>query len=246
MDKGENLHAGHRARMVEKFLKNPELFSDHEILEILLFYALPRKDTNALAHKFLRTFGDLNGVLNASVEQIKSVDGSGDKDATFFMMFKKVIERLKNTKKEAVYMGTFEQTVKVVVPFFDKMRTETFAMFLLDKNFKLLATTSFCDNNRASVGADLPELISAFNTHKPACAIIAHNHPSNNPMPSKEDFLTTKKLFILCELNGVVLTDHIIVSGERTFSFRMEGVFEKVKETSQLNKIFDKLQGEII
>ena len=241
MDKGENLHAGHRARLVEKFLKNPELFSDHEILEILLFYALPRKDTNALAHKFLKTFGDLNGVLNASTEQLKSVDGSGDRVATFLMLFKKTLERVNNLKKKEVYMQNYQQTIDVVVPFFDNMRTETFVMFLLDKNFKLLAKASFCDNKEASVGADLPELISAFNIHKPTYAIMAHNHPSNNPLPSKEDFLTTKKIFVLCELNGVALIDHVIVSGKKTYSFRFEGHIEKFEKTVKLNNIFDNL-----
>lgn len=241
MDKGENLHAGHRARMTEKFLKHPELFSDHEILEILLFYALPRKDTNALAHKFLKTFGDLKGVFNASPEQIKSVDGCGDRVATFLMLFKQTIDRVNNAEKKEIYMQNYQQTIDVIVPFFDKMRTETFAMFLLDKNFKLLAKTSFCDNKEASVGADLPELISAFNIHKPTYAIMAHNHPSNNPLPSEEDFLTTKKIFVLCELNGVALIDHVIVSGKKTYSFRFEGHIEKFEKTVKLNNIFDKL-----
>ena len=244
MDKRENLHAGHRARMTEKFLKNPDGFSDHEVLEVLLYYAIPRKDTNALAHKILKTFGDLKGVLNAGVEQLKAVDGLGDKACACIALFSQITKRAFMDKKKDVYMGSLFDTINVVVPTFKKKEKECFIAFLLDKNYKLLAPIEFSDDEKAKVSADIPELITAFNVHKPVYAIIAHNHPSKQVSPSEEDCLTTKKLHVLCELHGVLLLDHVIVSDNKTFSFDKEGLLEKIRDVAQLNRIFDKLQGE--
>ena len=93
MSKEKNVHAGHRARAVDLLLNNADALSDHQILEVLLFYVIPRQDTNPLAHKLIKIFGDLEGVFNASLSQLSAVEGVGEKVSAFILAMGEVLKR---------------------------------------------------------------------------------------------------------------------------------------------------------
>ena len=95
----ENLHANHRSRMIGRFLKSPDSLNDHEILEILLYFTVKRKDTNPLAHKILSYFKDLSAVFEADADTLKKIDGVGDKIAAELLTISQVIKRVENIKK---------------------------------------------------------------------------------------------------------------------------------------------------
>lgn len=243
MNGEENLHAGHRDRTVKKFLNNPDAFSDHELLEILLFYAIPRKDTNALAHRIIKMFGNLSGVLNASPKQLTAVDGVGEKVATEIAVVGKIFKRIARTKKEKRYYNTFECVREQLTEIFSGQREEKFVMLLLGKKYELLSEISFSDNEKSSVSADVSEFASVFGIHRPSYAVIAHNHTSSCSEPSKEDDFTTHKINLLCDIHGVGLLDHVIFSSDgKVFSYAMENRLDKIKANSNFDKFFNEIK----
>lgn len=236
--KHEKIHLGHRSRAIKKFLLSPQAFAEHEILETLLYYAIPRVDTNPLAHRLIKIFGSLDGVFGASYEQLISIDGVGDKVASFLMLIGQVVKRTCENSKEKVKLKSTFEVKEWLVEFFSGKREESFVMVMLDENYKLISYCEFSDKNAREVKAEIPEVITAFNVHKPKFAIFSHNHPSKDITPSVADQLATKKLNLLCEINDVNLLDHIIVSGNQTYSYRQTGELDNIKQTASLNNIF--------
>ena len=241
MGEDRNLHAGHRARAVELLLNNAGALTDHQILEVLLFYVVPRKDTNPLAHRLIKIFGDLNGVFVASKEQLSAVEGVGEKLSAFIVAMGEVLKRASIKAERQIDFSTPQKTKEFLVGLLGKERCEKFVMLLLDKKYSLIAKVEFTDNEKHKVSAEIPELVSALNVYKPVYAILTHNHTSGSCSPSGEDDFSTKKINLLCQLNGVNLIDHVIVSGENTFSYKEQGIIEKIKEQTNLQKIFNEI-----
>ena len=241
MSVDNNLHKGHRERTIKKFLQSADSFPEHEVLEVLLFFALPRIDTNPLAHRLIQMFGSLDGVFNATAEQLLSVDGVGEKVATQILLVSQVIKRIKNNAKETEhYLINFAKAKEYLVSLFQGLNHEKFVILLLSKKYKLLANLEFSNDAVHSVSAEIPDLVKAINIHKPAFAIIAHNHPSGNITPSEQDDFTTKKLNVILDLHDVNLFDHVIVSGERAYSYNQERRIDEIKKAT-LNKLFNKI-----
>lgn len=239
----KNIHEGHRERTIKKFLKNPAAFSDHEVLEVLLFFALPRKDTNALAHRILNVFGSVDGVFNASACQLEKIDGVGKRLSAYILSIGQLFSRLAlSSKVKDEILNTPEKTKLAISPLFYGQNFETFVMVLLDKNYRVIAKSIFCDKDRGQVSAEIPEIITAIEAHKPKFMVIAHNHPSFKCLPSNEDDFTTKKINVLCELYDVVLSDHLIFAGDNVYSYKQEGRLDEIRRTAVLNKLFDKIK----
>lgn len=239
----KGLHSGHRERMIEKFIEAKGNFPDHELLEILLYGYLPRKDTNPIAHKLLRLFGDINGVFSAKVEDLVKVDGIGKKAATGIAITGKLIERLKDAKenKAPVSMSSLENVKKEACPMLKCLKEEKFLLFLLDAKYKKKAFVTYKDENESKVSADIPEIRNALFIHKPKYALMVHNHPSGNLTPSKEDDLATKKMNFLCAVNGVTLLDHVIICGDKAYSYVRENRLDDLVKNFDFDKIIEKL-----
>ena len=197
MSEQENLHAGHRKRLVDKLIENPDALAPHEYLEILLFPLLPRKNTNDIAHRLLKTFGSLDLIFTASPKELMSVDGVGERVAAELVVFGKLFQLLKGKKEEISYATSFCQIKDYLAACFKNLRDEKLLLVLLNKNYKIITKIEYTDNNSESVTADIPEMAKAVAIHKPTYAIIAHNHPSGNAVPSKSDDLTIKKFIAL-------------------------------------------------
>ena len=235
----ENIHAGHRERMINKFLKSPIAFSDHELLEILLFYSIPRKNTNDIAHRLLRAFGTLEKVFSATADELKAVKGVGDKVATEILVVGRIIELCGKRGKEKEKLSTLAQLKEVLIDYFREIREEKFLLLLLDNKYKVITKLIFSDENRERVTAEIPEIANAFALHKPTFAVISHNHPSGSIEPSKEDDETTQKIDVLCGIHCVKLIDHVIVSGDKIYSYHYNDRLEQIKKQSNL--IFNSL-----
>lgn len=242
MNTNDNLHAGHRERMIAKLLKSPETFTDHELLETLLFFLIPRKDTNALAHLILNSFGSLTSVFDASAKQLKKVKGVGDKVASGIVVLGQLMKRIINENAEEKFFGSFKNVKSELFDFFKDKKAEVFLVLLLDKHFKLLGRAIFTDDKKDSVSLDVPELADAIQLHKPAGIILAHNHLSSSVEPSEEDIFTTQKIGIICEVNSVKLIDHVIVSGSNAYSLEREGLLEDILKIARLNNLFNTIK----
>ena len=243
MSNEENLHAGHRERTIEKFLNNPTAFSEHELLEMLLFYSIPRKNTNDIAHKILKAFGSLDNVFNASPKELIAVDGVGEKSATLIVLFSAIMKEVLSKSKPKRQMISFNEIKSVLTERLKGIKDERFLLFLLDKNYNEKAVIEFNDQKSDRVSADVTEIANAIALHKPSFAIIAHNHPSGNPFPSEQDDNTTKQINLLCNLHNVELVDHVIVSDENFYSYHHSYRLSEIKRSADLNKIL-RSQGE--
>ncbi len=242
MSLDNNLHKGHRERTIKKFLQSADTFPDHEVLEVLLFFAVPRIDTNPLAHRLIQMFGSLDGVFNATAEQLMTVGGVGEKVATQILLVSQIVKRVSaTTKKKEHYLINFAKAKEYLLGLFEGLHHEKFVILLLNKKYKLLASVEFTDEAIHSVTADIPELVKAINIHKPSYAIVAHNHPSGNVMPSAQDDFTTKKLNVLLDLHDVNLFDHVIVCGNKAYSYNRENKIDEIKKAT-LGNLFNKIQ----
>lgn len=241
MSVDNNLHKGHRVRTIKKFLESADSFPEHEVLEVLLFFALPRIDTNPLAHRLVQMFGSLSGVFNATPEQLLTVEGVGERVATQILLISQIVKRILNEQnKKEYYLINFASAKEYLFGVFNGLKHEKFVILLLNKKYKLLANVEYSDEEPNSVKAEVPDLVQAINIHKPTYAIVAHNHPSGNVMPSRQDDFTTKKLNVVLELHDVNLFDHIIVSGDKAYSYNQENKIEEIKKAT-LNTLFNKI-----
>jgi DNA repair protein RadC len=234
-----NLHEGHRARLKVKFLENPSIVSDHELLEVLLYGALPRVDTNEIAHRLLKVFGSLSGVFSATEKELTCIEGVGKSAATAIMVVGKVAERLikerANTKTKRMF--SFYENKEEIIADLGGLYEEKVIIYLLDDKYRKISSIVFEDRERFSVKLDIPELAKAVAIHKPKFAIVAHNHPSGMLEPSGDDDFTTQRLCLLCSVHGVTLIDHVIVAGNAAFSYRQSGRLQPLLEKADIHKL---------
>jgi DNA repair protein RadC len=228
--------------MIEKFLNNPQSFSDHELLEVLLFYAIPRRNTNEIAHRLLRTFGSLEKVFNADKQMLKSVDGVGDKVAAEIMLVSRLINVIHEKQTTPTRIANFGELYKYIQKLFENVKkVEKFNMVLLSSEFKVLTCVDFTDNIASSVSVEIPELVNAFVIHKPKYLIISHNHVSGDPKPSESDDVMTMRVNILCALHGVKLFDHLIV-GKTLYSYRDKGDLDRLMVKADIHSILREIK----
>lgn len=246
-----DIHKGHRERMIEKALRGVDNLDDHELLEILLYPVVPRKDVNPLAHGLLNRFGSLSAIFNASAENLASIKGVGDKTAAQLLIYGRILLRIReNEKKESTALKKWDKqkdNEKELLSLFDGITEERFIILLLDKKFRLLNKMVFDGNYTDRINADSNELIDSIALLKPSYMIVSHNHPSGNLSPSRQDDLTTAKLNFICVAHNVDLLEHIIVGGGKTYSYRNDDKhrLEVIKNNCDLGKIYNNLRENI-
>ena len=234
----ENVHENHRQRLREKFLKNPDALNKHELLELLLFYAIPRKNVNPLAHQLLDKFGSVNGVLSASANELLSVDGMGESTSAFITTLGKLLDVVAEEEmQEGLKLFNLENVKKYLIKFFSNYDKEVFYAFFLSKTEKVIAKVSYTSDKVDEINFLLSEFSRSFASVKPYAVVVAHNHPSGNPEPSKKDDSATEKMYLMFSLNGVKLYDHVIVAGNKIYSYSSDGRLAKI--ASSVNSKFD-------
>lgn len=207
-------HSGHRERLRKKFIINDvDSLEDHEILELALFYAIPRKNTNEIAHNLLDTFGSITAIFDAPINQLKKVNGMGESSAVFIKLIcslTRLYHERKYSDKNSIM--SFDELKDLLANKFIGRNEEVVAVSLLDAKGKLLFSGVI---NKGSVnGVDLyvRKIIELVTFYNASSFIMAHNHPSGIAIPSRDDINSTEKIFKLFESMGVRLIDHIIVT----------------------------------
>ena len=234
----EQLHEGHRERIINKFNEYPDAFNDHELLEIFLFAVYPRKDTNDIAHRLISAFGSINNVFKADAERLMTVKGVGKAVAAQIVLHAKLMQKIaaaENAEKD-VKFTSFEKTKDEIAVLFKGLKGEKFYFFLLDDAFKSVFRLEYSGIGD-EVLTDTAEIARAMSLHKAKFALMAHNHPSGNVEPSEKDDVATKKFLIVCDLHGIKLSDHIIVANDKCFSYFSSGRLNYIKEKTDLDKI---------
>ena len=234
--------------MVEKFFNNPNSFSEHELLEMLLFPLIPRKNTNDIAHRLLKTFGSIKSVLNASPKELASINGVGIKTASSLALYGKIFESiLTKTKKSPISMGfSYESNLKEIIENFVGLKVELFVLYLLDRNYKVLNKISYQSNKADEVDGNVSEIVKAIAINNPTYAIMCHNHPFGRATPSANDDASTIKMNLLCSLHGVTLLDHVIVGRDfSSYSYHTTGKMIDIKNSYGINSLVkNKMEDE--
>jgi len=216
---------GHRERLRRRFQAvGLNGFHDHEVLELLLTYAIPRRDVKKIAKDLLEKFGSLSAVIDAHPQILEKVNGLGPKAALFISLVAQLFRRYEQDKfSQKKKIRCIEDALKHLKPFVDKPFESLWAVVMNSAN-DVLATEMIQAGsvNKVSV---IPRLVvEAVITHRATAIILAHNHPSGNPEPSTMDKEITKILQNLLHQIDVTLLDHIIIAGTRYFSFAEKGL----------------------
>lgn len=219
------IHDGHRDRVRRRFLESGlDGFADHEALELLLYYAIPQKDTNPVAHALLQRFGSLSGVFSAPVELLAQVEGVGERTAALLRLVPQIERkaRLAEAKREVILDGR-ERIGNYLLELFARERNEAVYEICLDRKGKLLACKCLGEGSASAVNLDIRKLVENALLTSASSVVLAHNHPSGIALPSEGDQATTLQARTVLESIGVRLEDHIIVADGDYVSFSQSG-----------------------
>ena len=209
------LHSGHRERLKERFLlSNGKDFTDHELLELLLFYIIPRVNTNELAHSLINEFGSLQGVFDADPKFLEKVAGAGKNTSLFFALHDVIMNRIgmEDCKEKKFVADKLSKVGNYLCRYYKGSRCEEFCVMLLDNSLTLIdfATMSTGSVNSASVDV---RKIARYALEKDASyVILSHNHPSGTVDESSEDRVVTLQIEAALRTLGISLIEHIIVN----------------------------------
>lgn len=218
-------HAGHRQRMRERFLKmGLDSFEPHEVLELLLTYSIPRKNTNIIAHKLIDTFGSISAVFDAPFEALIEVDSITENSATLIKMIPQILRFYKNGINESKCLNTVEKVIGYFSVAFIGLTKEEFKVCCLDNGLNVISCTTIAKgtNKSAHISARLvaEEAFKANSSN----VIIAHNHPDTYCTPSEADKVITRKLRTALKAIDIDVLDHIIVGKDGVLSFKEIGL----------------------
>ena len=221
----ETIHDGHRQRLKNRFLKEGlEHFDEHQVLELLLFYCIPRQDTNPIAHALLEHFGSLTQVMEASPSELQKVKGMGESSAAFLSLLNSFCRYYQiNRASSAVILNTLEECGRYLMPFFYGRRNETVYLLCLDAKCKVLSCKEVGEGSVNSAAVPIRRIVEMALGANATSAILAHNHPSGIAVPSGEDVLTTRQLAIALAAVDITLVDHMIMADDEFVSLRQSG-----------------------
>ena len=211
-----SIHDGHRQRMKERFLaEGMDHFSDYQVLELLLFYAVPRKDTNPIAHALMDHFGTLSQVLEAPVEELEKVAGVG-RNAAILMKLVTEVGRcyLVDRSNRNVILETISECGDYLKSFFFGRRNETVFILCLDAKCKVLACREVGEGSVNSANVPIRRIVEMALSANATSVVLAHNHPSGLAFPSEEDVITTRRVAAALSMVEIRLVDHIIVADD--------------------------------
>ena len=220
------VHDGHRQRKKEQFRQHGlDAFADHEALELLLYYAIPRQDTNPVAHRLLERFGSLDGVFSASFAELESVDGVGESAATLIRLLFPLCRRVRTAGTgHDVILNSTERAGAYFLDLFFGEKQEVFYEACLDAKGKLTACCPLAEGSADSVSVNVRKVVENALNANASHVILSHNHPSGIALPSDADNRTTIQIRRALEGIGVRLADHIIVADGDFVSLRDNGL----------------------
>lgn len=219
------VHENHRARMQARVERDGlESLAEHEALEYLLFLAIPRKDTNELAHRLIEHFGDFCKVMEAEPSELMRVKGIGPKSARVIstvMAYSRYYSLKK--RKHRVALACTDAAVEYVKPLFLGCQNELLYLILLDDKCRPVRDLRIAEGVPNRVHIDTRKLLRDVARTDATCGLLAHNHPTGLPLPSEADMIATMGIMQALEPLGVTVIDHLIVAGEEFCSMRERG-----------------------
>ena len=222
-----NLHEGHRKRLKQRFINNGlATFEDHNILELLLFYSIPRSDTNEIGHKLLKQFGSLSNVFDAPVEELCKIDGIGEHSAVLIKLIPEICNIYSTDKTENIkVVNSTNIAGRDFVPRFLGKTSEEVHIMLLDDKKKFIKSEMISKGTVNASAVSVRKIVSAALSCNATGVILAHNHPGGVALPSSSDMLTTARIYKALKLMDIQLCDHIVVADNDYVSMLDSGMF---------------------
>ena len=222
-----NVHDGHRGRLKDRYKKEGlDNFQEHEVLELLLYYCIPRRDTNDLAHDLVNEFQSLARVLEAPKAELMRVPGMGESSAMYLNLLNDVIRYYQvNRSAKADILTTLDQCGAYLVPFFCNRRNETVFLLCLDAKCKVLCCKLVGEGSVNSAAIPIRRVVEMALAANATSVVLAHNHPSGVAMPSDEDICTTRRVALALHAVEIQLVDHIVVADDDYVSMVHSGMY---------------------
>lgn len=217
---------GHRARLRQRLLDaGPDAVADHELLEMVLFLALPRRDTKPVARALLQHFGSFAAAIAAPVPALAAVDGMGEAAAAALKTVQAAALRLTRAElAERPLLSNWDALLAYLNAVMARERIEQFRVIFLDAKNRVLADEAQARGTVNHTPVYPREVVRrALELHASAI-VLAHNHPSGDPTPSQDDIIMTRKVEEACNALSVRLHDHVIIGNGRWLSLRREGL----------------------
>lgn len=219
---------GHRQRVKDRFRKEGlDGFEESHALELLLFYAIPRRDTKPIARRLLDKFGSLATVMEAPLEALQKVEGVGPGAATFLKLIHETGGYyLKNRDQDVCILNDLNKCGDYLVKFFHGKRTESVWVLCMDAKCKLLACQQVAEGGVDSVSISPRSVMEVALNVNASSVILAHNHPGGFARPSDADIMTTKYLGKVLATMGLLLVDHFVVAEGDYISMTQSGLYQ--------------------
>ena len=222
-----SIHEGHRQRLKDRFRREGlDNFDELYVLELLLFYCIPRKDTNPIAHRLLEQFGSLTAVLEASPEELEKVEGISEAASTFLSLLTQVGRYYQVRRAEpGDILRTSDQCGNYLMPYFFGRDTETVFLLCLDAKCKVICCKKVGEGNVNSANIPIRRVVEMALGANATSVVLAHNHPSGLALPSADDIQTTLRVAAALETVEISLADHIVVCGDDYISMAQSRYF---------------------
>ena len=211
-----SIHNGHRQRLKERFKKEGlDHFEQLQVLELMLFYCIPRKDTNEIAHRLLDRFGSVAKVVEAPVEELRKVPGVGENAAVFLSLLNDFGRYHKvNRVKNMGGLKSVEECGTYLAPYFKGRRNEIVFLLCLDAKCDVLCCREVGEGSVNSAAIPIRRIVEMALGANATSVVLAHNHPSGLAIPSGDDVQTTKRVAMALRAVDIELADHIVVADE--------------------------------
>ncbi len=228
--------AGHRKRLREKFLRSGlDGFLDYEVIELLLTFGTPRRDCKDAAKAALKKFKTLQGVFEASSEELCEIDDIGPTNPIGILLIKAVADRYleKRLLKKNPLNNSKDLYDFLYLSIGEKQR-ECFQVVFLNAKNKVISTETLFQGTLTASAVYPREVVNAALRNNASAIIFAHNHPSGDPEPSQEDIAITRQLIFACRVMGITVHEHLIIGEKKYFSFADKGYI------AQMNREFER------
>jgi DNA repair protein RadC len=221
---------GHRQRLRDRFLTYGLAgFHDYEVIELLLTLGTPRRDCKIAAKAALKQFKTLQGVFEASSQDLCRIDGIGPKNVFGIKLIKAAAERYfekKLIKKDPI--NNSKELFDYLHLRIGGQNRECFLVIFLNAKNRVIATEILFEGTLTASPVYPREVIRAALDHSAAALIFAHNHPSGDPKPSEEDLVITRQLVFACKVMGITVHEHLVVCDNQSFSFADSGYLKRI------------------
>ena len=232
------MHDGHRERMYNRLSKDDTL-EDHELLELLLFFVIPRKNTNETAHLLLNSCKSLSGVFHTNPTVLQSVEGVGPQTSYFLRGIGELYDRMgkEGLRPKGGDPFSFSEFRKHVQEKYKPFNYEVLEFYSVDSKDRITFSSMISSGENDHVAVAPEDITKFLAENKPSGFAVAHNHPNASCLPSERDNDFTKRIHLICALNNVRFLDHVIVGNDAVYSYRLTGQLGRIEKQCDIDRL---------